>query len=180
MSEKLQQLDYSTPSEYLLPLRIGVGWMWFDGGLRKLVLAPDKVNPSSSSFVLGKLVTFLPHAGFFQPFLKFVLENPAIGAPFLVVYSVLELVIGSLLVIGLFTRLAGFGSALMASSLAPAFWLGSTCEDEWQIGSLLLAGGVVLMLSAAGRKFGLDSLLFRKYGDRGLLNVPLLKHIKLW
>jgi thiosulfate dehydrogenase [quinone] large subunit len=123
MSEKLQQLDYSTPSEYLLPLRIGVGWMWFDGGLRKLVLAADKVNPSSSSFVLGKLVTFLPHAGFFQPFLKFVLENPAIGAPFLVVYSVLELVIGSLLIIGLFTRLAGFKVLSWLLRLHPLFGL---------------------------------------------------------
>ncbi|PSN95841.1 quinol oxidase [Candidatus Marsarchaeota G2 archaeon ECH_B_2] len=168
------------PAAYMLPLRIGVGWMWLDGGLRKLVLAPQKVNPASASFVLGKFVTFLPHSGPFEGFLKFMLENPSLGSPFLIVYSVLELVVGTLLIIGLFTRLAGFGGALMAASLAPAFWLGSTCEDEWQIGSLLVAGGVVLMLSAAGRRYGLDSYLYRRFGDRGVLNTKLLRHIKLW
>ncbi|MEM0120371.1 MAG: TQO small subunit DoxD [Thermoprotei archaeon] len=168
------------PAAYLLPLRVGVGWMWLDGGLRKLVLAPQKVNPASASFVLGKFVTFIPHSGPFEGFLKYMLENPAIGSPFLIAYSILELLVGTLLIIGLLTRLAGFGGSLMAASLAPAFWLGSTCEDEWQIGSLLVAGGVVLMLSAAGRRYGLDSYLYRKYGDRGLANVWLLKYIKLW
>jgi thiosulfate dehydrogenase [quinone] large subunit len=173
-------VGYYAPTAYLLPLRISVGWMWLDGGLRKLVLAPAKVDPASSSFVLGKFVTFLPHAGPFTQFLKYMLENPSIGSPFLIAYSVLELLVGSFLILGFLTRLAGFGGAVMAASLTPAFWLGSTCEDEWQIGSLLVAGGVVLMLTAAGRKYGVDSYLYRRLGDRGIANLPLLRQIKLW
>ncbi len=68
----------------------------------------------------------------------------------------------------------------MALSLAPAAWLGSTCEDEWQILSLLLAGAVSIMIAGAGRKYGVDEILYKKYGDRPIINAPLLKYIRLW
>jgi thiosulfate dehydrogenase [quinone] large subunit len=38
----------------------------------------------------------------------------------------------------------------------------------------------VLMLSAAGRRYGVDSYLYRRFGDRGVANAKLLRHIKLW
>jgi thiosulfate dehydrogenase [quinone] large subunit len=169
-----------TPQAYLLPVRLVVGWDWLDAGLRKLVLAPDKVDPSSSSFVLNKFVSFLPHAGVFAPLLKYFLENPGTGGTFLLVYSVAELLVGGLLVLGLMTRLAGFGGAVMAAALAPAFWLGSTCEDEWQIGILLVAAGAVLALTSSGRTFGLDSLLYRRFGDRPISRLPGLRLLKFW
>lgn len=169
-----------TPQAYLLPMRLVVGWDWLDAGLRKLVLAPAKVNPTSPSFVLNKFVAFLPHAGVFAPLLKYFLENPATGGAFLVTYAVVELLVGGFLMLGFMTRLAGFGGAVMAAALAPAFWLGSTCEDEWQIGILLVAAGAVLALTSSGRTFGLDSLLYRKFGDRPLSRLPLLRLIKLW
>jgi len=52
----------TTRLEYVWPIRFAVGWMFLDGGLRKAVLKPAKLDPSSSSFVGGKLVNFLPHA----------------------------------------------------------------------------------------------------------------------
>ncbi|AOL16626.1 quinol oxidase [Sulfolobus sp. A20] len=170
----------STRLEYLWPLRFAVGWMFLDGGLRKAVLKPAKLDPTSPSFVGGKLVNFLPHAGPFKQFLLMVLENHSLNVTFLTIFSYVEIIAGFLIIIGLFTRLASFGAAVMAFGMAPAYWLGSTCEDEWQIGSLLTAGAIVLMLTASGRVWGLDYFLFKKFGDRPIANLPILRWIKLW
>ena len=165
----------------LFPIRFAVAWMWLDGGLRKAVLAPQKLNPNSPSFVLNKVVTFLPHAGIFKPELISFLENPSLGATFLAIFSWFEIIVGLFLLIGFLTRLMSFIAAAMAVSLAPAAWLGSTCEDEWQIFSLLLAGAVTLMLAGAGRYWGVDYFLYKKFGDRGISKtLPILKWIKLW
>ncbi|EWG07620.1 MAG: TQO small subunit DoxD [Candidatus Aramenus sulfurataquae] len=171
----------STRLEYLWPVRFAVGWMYLDGGLRKAVLKPAKLDPNSSSFVGGKLVNFLPHAGPFKPFLLMTLENKSLDVTFLTVFSYIELLVGLFLVIGLLSRLASLGALAMAVGFAPAYWLGSTCEDEWQIGALLTAGSITLMLAAPGRVLGLDYFLYKKFGDRPLAkNVPILKWIKLW
>jgi len=165
----------------LFPIRFAVGWMWLDGGLRKALLKPTKLDPNSPSFVLNKVVTFLPHAGVFRPELISFLENPSLGATFLTIFSWFEILVGLFLIIGFLTRLWAFIGSAMAVSLAPAAWLGSTCEDKWQIFSLLLAGGVTLMLAGAGRYWGVDYFLYKKFGDRGIFqNVPILKWIKLW
>ncbi|QKR00172.1 DoxX family membrane protein [Metallosphaera tengchongensis] len=171
----------STRQEYLFPLRFAVGWMFLDGGLRKAVLKPAKLDPNSSSFVGGKLVNFLPHAGPFKPLLLMTLENRALDVTFLTVFSYLEILAGLFIIIGLVTRLSSLGALAMSLGFAPAYWLGSTCEDEWQIGSLLTAGAVVLMLTASGRVFGLDYYLYKRFGDRPISRkLPLLNMIKLW
>ena len=170
----------STRMEYIWPIRFAVGLMFLDGGLRKAVLKPEKLDPNSSSFVGGKLVNFLPHAGPFKPLLLMTLENRTLDATFLTVFSYVELLVGIMIVIGLLTRLASLGALAMSVGFAPAYWLGSTCEDEWQIGALLTAGSIVLMLTAAGRVWGLDHFLYKKFGDRPIANVPILKWIKLW
>jgi len=124
-------------------------------------------------------VNFLPHTGPFKPLLLMTLENRTLDATFLTVFSYVELLVGIMIVIGLLTRLASLGALAMSVGFAPAYWLGSTCEDEWQIGALLTAGSVVLMLTAAGRVWGLDHFLYKKFGDRPIANVPILKWIKL-
>ncbi len=181
MSKVKMNEGNSTRMEYLWPLRFAAGWMFLDGGLRKAVLKPEKLNPLSASFVGGKLVNFLPHAGPFKPFLLMTLENRVLDVTFLTAFSYLEIVVGLFLILGVLTRLAAFGALLMSAGFAPAYWLGSTCEDEWQIGALLVAGSLVLMLTASGRTWGFDSLLYRRFGDRALSRrLPLLKWIKLW
>jgi thiosulfate:quinone oxidoreductase subunit DoxD (EC 1.-.-.-) len=181
MSKEKINEGNSTRMEYLLPLRFAVGWMFLDGGLRKAVLKPSKLDPNSSSFVGGKLVNFLPHAGPFKPFLIMTLENRALDVAFLTIFSYVEIIAGLFIIIGLLTRISSLDALIMSLGFAPAYWLGSTCEDEWQIGSLLTAGAVVLMLTASGRVMGLDSILYKKLGDRALSKkVPILNMIKLW
>jgi len=108
------------------------------------------------------------------------LENHTFDVTFLTLFSYIEIIAGLFLVIGFLTRLAAFGTGAMAIGMAPAYWLGSTCEDEWRIGALLTAGAIVVMLTGAGRVWGLDYFLYKKFGDRGIANVPILKWIKLW
>ncbi|AKA75135.1 DoxX family membrane protein [Saccharolobus solfataricus] len=176
-----QVVDNLTRKEYLFPIRFAVGWMFFDGGIRKAILKPAKLDPNSSSFVGGKLVNFLPHAGPFKDFLLMTLENRTFDVTFLTIFSYVEILVGLFLIIGFLTRLSAFGAAVMAIGMAPAYWLGSTCEDEWQIGSLLTAGAIVLMLTAAGRVWGVDYYLYKKFGDWSLSKkIPLLNLIKFW
>jgi thiosulfate dehydrogenase [quinone] large subunit len=179
VKEEKEDLENVKTISYL-PLRFAVGWMWLDGGLRKAVLKPAKLDPNSPSFVLNKVVTFLPHAGIFKGALLSFLSDPSFGATFLAIFSAFEIIVGLALIIGVLSRFFGFIAAGMALSLAPAAWLGSTCEDEWQILSLLLAGAVSIMIAGAGRKYGVDEILYKKYGDRPIINAPLLKYIRLW
>ncbi|MEM3347985.1 MAG: thiosulfate:quinone oxidoreductase large subunit [Metallosphaera sp.] len=181
MAEKQLNSGNSTRMEYLFPIRFAVGWMFLDGGLRKAVLKPAKLDPNSSSFVGGKLVNFLPHSGPFKSLLLMTLENRSLDVSFLTAFSYIEIIAGLLLVLGLLTRLAALGSLFMSVGFAPAYWLGSTCEDEWQIGALLTAGSIVLMLTASGRVMGLDKFLYERLGDRPISKkVPILNMIKLW
>ncbi|NON63334.1 TQO small subunit DoxD, partial [Acidianus sp. RZ1] len=108
------------------------------------------------------------------------LENRSFDVTFLTLFSYIEIIAGLFIIIGFLTRLAAFGAIGMSVGFAPAYWLGSTCEDEWQIGALLTAGAVTIMLTGAGRVWGIDSLIFKKLGDRPIANVPILKWIKLW
>jgi len=179
-SEEFKRTEKMTRMEYLFPVRFAVGWMFLDGGLRKAVLKPAKLDPNSASFVGGKLVNFLPHAGPFKGLLLMTLENRSLDVTFLTVFSYIEIIAGLFIIIGLLTRLAALGALAMSVGFAPAYWLGSTCEDEWQIGALLTAGSVMLILTGAGRVWGLDYFLYKKLGDRPIANVPILKWIKLW
>ena len=58
------QTKIVTPTLYTWILRFAVGWDYFDGGLRKAVLAPQKLAVGTPTFVLNKLVSFLPHPVF--------------------------------------------------------------------------------------------------------------------
>jgi thiosulfate dehydrogenase [quinone] large subunit len=62
------------------------------------------------------------------------------------------------MILGLFTRpVAVIVSALAFGILISAGWLGTTCLDEWQIGILGVAGGLLLFLSGGGTTLWTDS-----------------------
>ncbi|MEM0169509.1 MAG: TQO small subunit DoxD, partial [Metallosphaera sp.] len=94
MAEKQLNSGNSTRMEYLFPIRFAVGWMFLDGGLRKAVLKPAKLDPNSSSFVGGKLVNFLPHSGPFKSLLLMTLENRSLDVSFLTAFSYIEIIAG--------------------------------------------------------------------------------------
>ncbi|MGC8542452.1 MAG: TQO small subunit DoxD [Vulcanisaeta sp.] len=153
---------------YLPILRITLGWMYFSAFLRRTVNVPAKLNPLSTAYVGGKLITFLPHA--WQPIvgqLEWILLHPHLLYMFLLLFTTVEGLFGLLMILGLTTRLSGLVITLLAWSIGAAGgWLGPTCVDEWQIAAVEGAAALMFMFTGS-RWLSIDQYLAKKY-PRGL------------
>ncbi|MGC8570202.1 MAG: TQO small subunit DoxD [Caldivirga sp.] len=167
----------SLTDKYLPILRVTLGWMYFSAFLRRTVNVPAKLNPHSSAYVGGKLITFLPHA--WQPIvgtLEWILMHPHLLYIFLLAFTAIEGIFGLLMMLGFMTRLSGLVIALLAWSIGAAGgWLGPTCVDEWQIAAVEGAAAFMFMFTGS-RWLSIDQYLARRY-PAGLrvwkINVPL-------
>ena len=170
-------VELSTVEKYLPILRVTLGWMYFSAFLRRTVNVPDKLNPASSAYVGGKLITFLPHA--WQPIvgqLEWLLLHPHLLYLFLLFFTAVEGLFGLLMMLGFMTRLSGLVIAILAWSIGAAGgWLGPTCVDEWQIAAVEGAAALMFMFTGS-RWLSIDQYLARKY-PRGLriwrIYIPL-------
>ncbi len=147
----------------LLPVRLVTGWMFFSAFHRRVVLAPDKLDPSALGYLGEKFNTFMPGSILgVDAMIAALLDRPAALHAFLWTFTVIEALVGLALLLGLGTRLASLGTLLLSAGiLFGAGWLGPTCLDEWQIGCLGIAGGATLMLGGAGG-LSLDGWLMRR------------------
>lgn len=144
-----------------LPMRVVVGWMYFSAFLRRLFYATGKMDPHSPLWVGGKVEGFWPHAIFVGPIILNILHHLEFLALFLWVFTILEGITGSFLILGLFTRpIALVSTGLYLALLLPAGWIGTTCLDEWQIGVTGIGMSLVLFLTGGGH-FSLDNLIFK-------------------
>jgi len=139
------------------PFRLVLAWIFFSAFWRRVVLAPAKLDPDSAAYVGHKFNTFLPQALGIRPMLEYLIVHENLLYTFLIVFTIIEGLVGLALFLGLGTRLAALGTALLSGGiLLGAGWLGSTCLDEWQIGVLGFAGGSFVAFTGAG-PFSLDS-----------------------
>lgn len=146
----------------VLPLRLVVGWTFFSAFWRRVVLK-DGLDPQTAEYVGQKFNHFLPHALGIKPMLEYLVATPALLAVTVVVFTVIEGIVGLCLMLGLFTRLMSVGVAALALSiLLGAGWLGSTCVDEWQIGILGMAAGCTLFFTGGGR-YSLDAVVHARW-----------------
>lgn len=84
----------------------------------------------------------------------------------MVIFTLVEGVVGLLYMLGFFTRLMSIGVFSLATGiLLGSGWLGTTCLDEWQIGILGVAAGFTIFLSGGGR-YSVDYLTKRKFALR--------------
>jgi thiosulfate dehydrogenase (quinone) len=142
----------------LLPLRLVLGWTYFSAFWRRLVLA-NKFRVDAPDYIGEKFNHFLPHALLVKPILAYFVVHPRLLWWKLLAFTLVEAVVGLGLMLGLCTRLMGvITSGLALGILLSAGWLGTTCVDEWQIGSLGIAGGIVLF-AAGGGQYSLDRLI---------------------
>lgn len=66
-------------------------------------------------------------------------------------FTIIECLVGLMLMLGLLTRLAAVGVfSLALGILLGSGWLGTTCLDEWQIGILGMCAGLLLFLTGGG------------------------------
>lgn len=159
----------STAALFTLALRLVVGWTYFSAFWRRMVIA-DKMNPEEAGYIGEKFNNFLPNALGIKPIIEFLVSNPEWLWWAMLIFTLIEAVVGLFIMLGLFTRVMALGVLSLAMGiLLGSGWIGTTCLDEWQIGILGVATGFGLMLSGGG-KYSLDSIvtpkIISKLGDK--------------
>ncbi|CAM3505324.1 TQO small subunit DoxD domain-containing protein [Flavobacterium saliperosum S13] len=146
---------------FTLSLRLVIGWTYFSAFWRRLILE-NKLIPDEAGYIGEKFNHFLPNALGIKPIIEHLVTHPEQLQTAMVIFTIIEAVVGLFIILGLFTRamsLGVFGLAL--GILLGSGWLGTTCLDEWQIGVLGIAGGFTLFLSGSDA-YSLDKYLIRK------------------
>ncbi len=97
-----------------------------------------------------------------KPVIEHLVSNPDQLWWAMVLFTIVEGIVGLLFMLGLFTRLMSIGVLSLALGiLLGSGWLGTTCLDEWQIGVLGVAAGFTVFLSGGG-KYALDEYFIGK------------------
>ena len=145
---------------FALVLRLVVGWTYFSAFWRRTILA-EKLDPDVAGYIGVKFNAFLPNALGIKPIIQYLVENPDMLWINMVIFTVVEGIVGLFILFGLFTRIMSIGVfGLAMAILLGSGWIGTTCLDEWQIGSLGIATGFVLFLTGSG-KYSLDNYLIK-------------------
>lgn len=143
-----------------LAVRLVIGWTYFSAFFRRTILA-NKLDPETAGYIGEKFNHFLPNALGIKPIIQYLVENPDILWLNMVIFTVIEGIVGLFMIFGLFTRIMSIGVfGLAMGILLGSGWIGTTCLDEWQIGVLGIATGFVLFLTGSG-KYSLDNYLMK-------------------
>ena len=143
-----------------LALRLVVGWTYFSAFWRRTALA-NKLDPEAAGYIGEKFNAFLPNALGIKPIIQYLVENPDALWVNMVIFTIVEGIVGLFIMFGLFTRIMSIGVfGLAMGILLGSGWIGTTCLDEWQIGVLGIATGFVLFLTGSG-KYSLDNYLIK-------------------
>lgn len=138
-----------------------VGWTYFSAFWRRLVLE-NKLVPDVPGYIGEKFNHFLPNAFGIKPMIEYLVTTPDVLWWAMVIFTIIEGIVGLLIMLGFFTRLMSIGVFSLATGiLLGSGWLGTTCLDEWQIGILGATAGFTIFLSGGG-KYSLDYLLLPK------------------
>ena len=146
---------------FTLSLRLIVGWTYFSAFWRRLVLE-NKLIPDATGYIGEKFNHFLPNSIGIKPIIEYLVSTPDLLWWAMVIFTLVEGIVGLLYMLGFFTRLMRIGVFSLAFGiLLGSGWLGTTCLDEWQIGILGVSAGFTIFLSGGG-KYSLDYLLLPK------------------
>ncbi|MFB9055017.1 TQO small subunit DoxD [Formosa undariae] len=153
--------SYTTAGMFTLSLRLVVGWTYFSAFWRRSILA-NKLDPETAGYIGEKFNHFLPNALGIKPIILHLVENPDSLWWAMASFTIIEGIVGLLIMLGLFTRLMSIGVFSLAMGiLLGSGWIGTTCLDEWQIGVLGIATGFTLFLTGSGR-YSLDYYFMKK------------------
>ncbi|PRY91867.1 TQO small subunit DoxD [Marinilabilia salmonicolor] len=143
-----------------LAVRLVIGWTYFSAFWRRTILV-DKLDPETAGYIGEKFNHFLPNALGIKPIIQYLVENPDILWINMVLFTIIEGIVGLFIIFGLFTRIMSVGVFSLAMGiLLGSGWIGTTCLDEWQIGVLGIATGFVLFLTGSGR-YSLDNYMLK-------------------
>lgn len=143
-----------------LAIRLVIGWTYFSAFWRRTILA-NKLDPEVAGYIGEKFNHFLPNALGIKPLIQYLVENPDILWLNMVIFTIIEGIVGLFIIFGLFTRIMSIGVfGLAMGILLGSGWIGTTCLDEWQIGVLGIATGYVLFLTGSG-KYSIDNYFIK-------------------
>ncbi|GFD75964.1 quinol oxidase [Tenacibaculum sp. KUL113] len=144
----------------VLSIRLVIGWTYFSAFWRRTILA-NKLDPEVAGYIGEKFNHFLPNALGIKPLIQYLVENPDILWLNMVIFTIIEGIVGLFIIFGLFTRIMSIGVfGLAMGILLGSGWIGTTCLDEWQIGVLGIATGYVLFLTGSG-KYSIDNYFIK-------------------
>lgn len=153
---------YTLAGLFTLSLRLVVGWTYFSAFWRRLVLE-NKLIPDTAGYIGEKFNHFLPNSIGIKPIIEYLVSTPDVLWWAMLIFTLVEGIVGLLYMLGFFTRLMSIGVLSLATGiLLGSGWLGTTCLDEWQIGILGVAAGFIIFLSGGG-KYSLDHLIWPKW-----------------
>ena len=155
---------FSAAGMFTLSLRLVTGWTYFSAFWRRLIL-DNKLDPDAAGYIGEKFNHFLPNALLIKPGIEYLVTHEQALWWSMLVFTVVEAVVGLLFILGFFTRLMSIGVTMLALGiLLGAGWLGTTCLDEWQIGVLGIAAGFTIFLSGGGY-YSLDNYMQQRTTD---------------
>lgn len=136
----------------ILCIRFVQGFIFWGGGSRRFIYAPDKLDPHAPQWMANKIQSATPGALLdIQPLVQFLLQHFVLLYTSIILFSLVELFSGIALITGTFTRFAGFITALLSIMLMVLFgWEGGTCLDEWTMAVSNLAMGLTIAIAGGG------------------------------
>ncbi|GLB47833.1 TQO small subunit DoxD [Neptunitalea lumnitzerae] len=147
---------------FTLALRLVTGYTYFSALWRRIVLT-DKLNPEGAKYIGEKFNHFLPNALGIKPIIEYLVTHPEALWWNMLLFTLIEGIVGLCIMLGLFTRLMSIGVSLLALGiLLGSGWLGTTCLDEWQIGILGIASGFTLWFTGSG-PYSIDYYFLKKH-----------------
>ena len=161
-----QTIDYQSQSYnyaglFTLALRLVVGWTYFSAFWRRVALT-NKLDPETAGYIGEKFNHFLPNALGIKPIIEYLVTHPDALLWAMVAFTIIEGIVGLMMMLGFFTRLMSIGVfGLAMGILLGSGWIGTTCLDEWQIGVLGIATGFTIFFTGSGR-YSIDYLLAKK------------------
>lgn len=149
----------------MLGVRLVQGWVYWGGASRRLIYSVGKLDPDSSAYMAHKMNAAIPGAIFGTgDALSALLHHPTLLYVSIILFTLVELLVGLGLIFGFMTRFFGLVSVGLAVSLMLMFgWLGSTCVDEWTMASNSFAMGLGIMIAGGGSWWSLDHWVAKKY-----------------
>lgn len=147
-----------------LAVRLVIGWTYFSAFWRRTILT-NKLDPETTGYIGEKFNHFLPNALGIKPIIQYLVENPDALWMNMVIFTIIEGIVGLCIMLGLFTRIMSIGVFSLAMGiLLGSGWIGTTCLDEWQIGVLGIATGFMLFITGSGT-YSLDQYLINKQAN---------------
>lgn len=142
--------------------RLVLGWVYWGGASRRFIYQPAKLDPSSPAYLANKLVHAAPGAAFgIGHIMHWLMSMPALLHIAVIGFSLLELVVGVGLIIGLGTRILSLAAIGLSITLMLIFgWMGTTCLDEWTMAASSFAMSCMVLATGSG-PWSVDSLIQR-------------------